>query len=418
MSSPQSKDVYSKLDEGSRLNTIMAMAIGLTVNGILIDVNSFNNGSIFPQQNKKTWKPAKVLLEQEIRRRQSDFPLSTLRSSTQKMEWLVSHPVEKEDDKEFIVSKVSEFIEIYTKAKEEEEAHTRDHWKGIQPHLRLIHCITDFDEIKEAFSMSFNVMSKEELDGRNNEFLKRNDPWIMISDKWNDENFNVKSVTYPDLHEDFSVEIDIGYSSVRKMGKLTPDRAKQRYMKMKSEMMIVKNNWNASGNGDGSLDRISHQLIDANSKKNFLKGRSPAILYLWERSEKCDIIETVCQQLDPESSLDSSTGQIASLLSNRQRKKQKKKGEMEDVDRHEIMQIKMDISIKQYTLQKTEKNMEDADEKLYDVVKEMMDPENEMMPYLEKRKGFLEKRIETLEKRARELQEEISSLQEKINVSA
>ena len=125
MSSPQSKGVYSKLDEGSRLNTIMAMAIGLTVNGILIDVNSFNNGSIFPQQNKKTWKPAKVLLEQEIRRRQSDFPLSTLRSSTQKMEWLVSHPVEKEDDKEFIVSKVSEFIEIYTKAKEEEEAHTR-----------------------------------------------------------------------------------------------------------------------------------------------------------------------------------------------------------------------------------------------------------------------------------------------------
>ena len=55
------------------------------------------------------------------------------------------------------------------------------------------------------------------------------------------------------------------------MGKLTPDRAKQRYMKMKSEMMIVKNNWNASGNGDGNLDPISPQLIDASSKKNFSK---------------------------------------------------------------------------------------------------------------------------------------------------
>ena len=122
--------------------------------------------------------------------------------------------MENDDDKEFIVSKVSEFIEVYKNAKEEEETHSRDHWKGIQPHLRLIHCITDFDEVKEAFSMSFNVVSKPELDGRNNEFLKRNDPWIMISDKWNNENFSVKSTLYPNLHVDFSVEIEIGYSRV------------------------------------------------------------------------------------------------------------------------------------------------------------------------------------------------------------
>ena len=320
--SPQRKDV----EEGSRMKTIMAMAIGLTVNNILIDASSFNNASIFPQQNKKNWKPTKGGLDVEIKRRKtSDFPLSTLRSSTQKMEWLVAHPVTNDEDKEFIVTKVSEFITIYKKVKEEEASHTRDHWKGVQPLLRLIHCITDFSEIKEAFSMSFNVMSKQELDGRNSEILKRNDPWIMISDKWNDETFNLKSTTYPDLHDDFSVEMDIGYSSIQKMGKCTPEKAKHRYMKMKSEMMIVKNNWNASGNGEGTLDRLSNQLIDANSKKNFLRGRSPAILYLWERSEECDLIETVCQQLDSKSSYDSSTGQIPSLLSSKQQQKTKEK---------------------------------------------------------------------------------------------
>ena len=187
--SPDSKDVYLEVDEGFRMKTI-----------ILIDTN-FNNAFIFPQQNKKNYKPKKVGLDIEIKRRKtSDFAITSLRSYPQKMEWLVSHPVTNDKDKDFIILKVSEFIDIYKKAKEEEVSQTRDHWKGIQPHLRLIHCITDFSEIKEAFLMGFNVMSKQELVGRK----------TMISEKWNDEKFNLKSTLYPDLYDDFSVEINIG----------------------------------------------------------------------------------------------------------------------------------------------------------------------------------------------------------------
>ena len=117
-------------------------------------------------------------------------------------------------------------------------------------------------------------------------------------------------------------------------------------------------------------------MIDANSKKNFLRGRSPAILYLWERSEECDLIETVCQQLDSKSSYDSSTGQIPSLLSSKQQKKQKKRknnGETKDIERLEIMQMNANISTKQHTRQKAKQSIEDTHDKLYGVIKEMMD---------------------------------------------
>ena len=37
------------------------------------------------------------------------------------------------------------------------------------------------------------------------------------------------------------------------MGVLTPDKAKIKYNKMKNEVIIVKMNYEKSGNGDGSL---------------------------------------------------------------------------------------------------------------------------------------------------------------------
>ena len=124
-------------------------------------------------------------------------------------------------------------------------------------------------------------------------------------------------------------------------------------------------------------------------------------LYLWERSEKCDIIETVCQQFDPESSFDSSTGQNTSLLSSKQRKKQNKrknKGGMEDVDRYEIMQMKTDISIKQNTLLYTDQDKEEAEAKLFGVIEKMRDQNNPIMFYLKKRKDSLENVLKCLKR--------------------
>ena len=187
-------------------------------------------------------------------------------------------------------------MKYHQNATAETIARTRDQWSGIIPFLRIIHRITDFDSIREALLLSFQVMNRPELDGQHNENIRRNDPWVLIADKWNDTNYNLGSKTYPELHEEFTNEIDIGHAKVAGMGELTPEKAKQKYMKMKSQMVIVRSKWRASGNGEGSIqksretsvdaDSIEDQmddaelvLMDANDKKNFLNGYSPSILY-------------------------------------------------------------------------------------------------------------------------------------------
>ena len=97
----------------------------------------------------------------------------------------------------------------------------------------------------------------------------------------------------------FENEIDIGFSNVEDMGHTSPDKAKSKYLKMKKEMLTVRNNWKRSGNGEGTLQRNKQNLggsyveeeevlIDANDKRNFLGGNSPAILYLWKKAGEYD----------------------------------------------------------------------------------------------------------------------------------
>ena len=48
-------------------------------------------------------------------------------------------------------------------------------------------------------------------------------------------------------------EIDCSHINVVEMGQLTPKKAKRnKYMEMKVQVVLVLQNWLASGNGDGS----------------------------------------------------------------------------------------------------------------------------------------------------------------------
>lgn len=68
----------------------------------------------------------------------------------------------------------------------------------------------------------------------------KKDPWLLISDKWNDPEFNLNTDRYPELHVEFENDIDIGFSNVEDMGHKSPDKAKSKYLKIK---------WKRSGNG-------------------------------------------------------------------------------------------------------------------------------------------------------------------------
>ena len=86
------------------------------------------------------------------------------------------------------------------------------------------------------------------------------------------------------------------------MGTLDPTKAKSKFLKLKNDLVYVKNNYEKSGNGEGCLSKVDDSLdfepIDGSEKKNFLRGRSSATLYLWQKAEEFDLLESITQQLD------------------------------------------------------------------------------------------------------------------------
>jgi hypothetical protein len=211
-----------------------------------------------------------------------DWFSTKLRSQALRLDWLVSNPIVNKEDIAFVTKKMEHWIELNSEAEKGKEAK----WRGIIPFLRFIHCLTDCDDIRNA-----------ELDGKHNEELMRKDPWVMVADKWNDPDFFLFSQKYPCLHREFVEEIVCSHINVVEMGQLTPEKAKRKYMDMKVQVVLMCQNWLASGNGDGSrrvlagdddsvfsADTASVELMDANDKANFLQGRIPSILYLWQHA--------------------------------------------------------------------------------------------------------------------------------------
>jgi len=106
---------------------------------------------------------------------------------------------------------------------------------------------------------------------------------------------------------------------------ITPLKAKDKFNEMKNQLLIIKANWELSGNGDGTArkkeemkkeglgmnitkkcgGRSELELIDGTAKRDFLLHFSPVILYFWEMIEKNKILSDVCQQLTAGVSYDS-----------------------------------------------------------------------------------------------------------------
>jgi len=82
------------------------------------------------------------------------------------------------------------------------------------------------------------------------------------------------------LHEDFSSVIDLSYKAVSGMGTLDPTKAKSKFLKLKNDLVYVRNNYEKSGNGEGCIRKVDDSLefeqIDGSDKKLFCgEGRLP-----------------------------------------------------------------------------------------------------------------------------------------------
>ena len=77
----------------------------------------------------------------------------------------------------------------------------------------------------------------------------------MISDWWNDEDFNPALEIVNDLHSELLVEINLSYEHVASMHEARPEYIERQFQGM---MVVMKRgiaNWELSGMGNGGRDR-------------------------------------------------------------------------------------------------------------------------------------------------------------------
>ena len=422
-------------EKNNDMKVLLSMAVGLTLNDTCDKVfTDYTNDVRFPLGNKYKWNPKRTDLVDEIIRRKliaSGVPSATNKQMKKPvaLAWLKEHPITNEEDIDFIRSKVSTFL-INVRLAEAEKAETfgkRDQWSGIIPLLRLIHCLVDFDDIKEALQTSFSTKSRQEIDGRNNTETMRVDPWSLVADKWNDRGYNPNSTVFDDLHDEFRKCTDISHKQVEGMGKCTPDKAKKKFFSMKNDLIPIKNNWEKSGNGDGSvqasvrddssIDSSEQELINANDKRNFLNGKSPAILYLWAQAERNDLLRTVCQQVENSIGRDSAEGNNASGLTHRGNKR-KATGNGDGGEDPDLKSLRETMSTTNANLERSDARRERQE--LRKLISDYEDKILQIEARIEtaKEKGRAAERLEVklnrFEVKVDELEAELESLQQKI----
>ena len=158
-----------------------------------------------------------------------------------------------------------------------------------------------------AYLNDIHSLKRHELDGRHNPLSARPNPWQLASQYYNNPSFNPVSTAYPDLHSAFAVEIDCSWDAVQHLGPISPEKAKDKFSKMRVETNIVMNKWNRSGNGEGSTPRPDecsdeydpndHLGGSSEDCANFLESSGPHILYLWQKSDDFGILNQVVQMI-------------------------------------------------------------------------------------------------------------------------
>jgi hypothetical protein len=210
--------------------------------------------------------------------------------------------------------------------------------------VRLIHSVFDEDRIRKLYQESFRVMDRVQLDGRNNPSNPAPDVWEEVSKKWLSNTFNPMSNVYTGdqaVHPEFLTAMDISFHAVRNMGEMTASKAKDKFTHLSSRLNLIKANYEASGNGEGSRlkgesdeqnenDEAPIAIGGCNDRAKFLGGNSPAVLYLWKYAEDIQILPSVLNRLMPEVALDGiGAPELGDVEKKRALRKRKKNGDNE-----------------------------------------------------------------------------------------
>lgn len=323
------KNVY-EVDNSPQV--LLSLATGLFIPDAVKEEDSnlffdYDNDPLFKSsKNKKRITPTNHHLFQEVVRRK-EMLSDTSRTSNQRkrgtyLTWLISNPRTNPDDVNYLTEKVRTFSATLRSAEAEQVPPMKQgpgsggrQWRGDVCILRLLHAILDNDYIIDAFHHHDATLTRAELDGRHNPEAQRIDVWTLLSDKWEDEDFKPMSLARPDIHDSFATPRDLSYEEVKDMGGCSPKKAKDKILKMRGHLLIIKNNYERSGMGDNALvdndEPVQGQYPNIRAggshKRDFLGKYSPAVLYMWEIFEERGLLHKVMQKIGTESVLDGDT---------------------------------------------------------------------------------------------------------------
>ncbi len=147
-----------------------------------------------------------------------------------------------------------------------------------------------------------------QLDNPN--LAEKRDPtvWELMSAKWNDSEFNPKTMILDiEGQSEFVDEIALDYSYVQHFAAALPDKCETKFDKMMVALKRIIQNWEASGQGEGGINNedeeegfeinVRHELGSLRhclhhalaSHQNFFRYSEMYLLYLWEACETFDI---------------------------------------------------------------------------------------------------------------------------------
>ena len=127
----------------------------------------------------------------------------------------------------------------------------------------------------------------------------------MAAKKFNDNGWIPDSITLPELHPDFTASKKLFLN----VALITGRELQVKLTSTCYKMVKLINDWERSGAGHGmAVEELEgggvYKFINGDDRKNFLKERSPHVLYLWHIVQTYGILNNVRQQLKVASSLD------------------------------------------------------------------------------------------------------------------
>ena len=318
------------LTSGNNKGVLFAMAMGAedSEGDTLADLETDEIFINYKGKKRREFTPSRAVMANERKRRKEasghtgKVGMSTPRNLLKI--WLDANPIENERDLTFIRGEVMKFKttlnDFNTRKVQLGSPGEKGNWRGDAPWLRLIHATLEDDQSRLLYQKSFEIPTREQMDGRHNSQTKKANVWERVSLLWNNSDFQPQSSMFGDLHVTFSDPIDISFEAVAEMGVLSPKKARDKFTSLVSKLNTVKAKWEASGQGTGGrLEGESDEsengtnVVDddefggAQAKSDFLNGYLEVVLYLWEFSANLNVLTSVLQRISGSCALDGSS---------------------------------------------------------------------------------------------------------------